>query len=160
MACSWEKNILPLIRLYIDDDSDTSQTNSDDRLMEIAAIAAYEVSSQLSFSSTYTITLNPASISPSPSDDSNFCLLVAAKSACLLARAEYKTHALQNIRITDGPSTINLEGVAKAMKDRYEDLCSKYEHMARQYMLGNSISGAAVTGPLVNSQIPPRQGNL
>ena len=92
------------------------------------------------------------SISPDPisENDVDFTTLTVYKSACILLGSEVKTNAGNAVAIKDGPSSIDLRGVAGSLTALYNDICSKYDTLLKEYQYNRNNDtpiGQAILGP-------------
>lgn len=143
---AWQEEALPLLRILIGDDS-SPYTYCDTRLLDIFLGAVRLVTMELSFDTTYTVTMSTASITPDPSDDLYLIPLSCLRAAYSIANSEYREKSLMNVLITDGPSTINLGGIVQGLKDRVNRLLADYNQAKLQYQMGNAIGCQAVSTP-------------
>ena len=85
-----------------------------------------------------------------PTDDPKdnvFINLTTLKTACVIIGSEVRTEASNAISIKDGPSAIDLRGVATTLTMLYKDLCEKYDQLVYDYVAGGSLAGQAILGP-------------
>lgn len=156
---AWQDSMIPIVRAFIND-FDSPVTYTDGQLEEFIVIAAFLVNNEIDFATTYTITINEVSISPDPvtNNDPDFQGLVALQAACIILKAEVKKYGLQNVRVTDAGSTLDLSGVYQATKDTQKLLCEEYARAKLQYKAGDLGSGAQIiTTPTTNDRLPPNR---
>lgn len=144
---SWDTTALPILRVLIGDD-ESPYTYCDERLLNILIVSARMVVSELSFDTTYTVTIDTLTISPDPSSDTYFLPLVCLHAAVRVANSEYKASALSAISITDGPSNISMAGGATAMKARLDALKNDYAQAKMQYSVGSGANCASILSTL------------
>ena len=93
---SWKNEIPIIVRVWINDLSDTP-TYSDDRIKQLIVVAAQYVKREMNFNTVYTIDTLTQSISPDPTTlaapDQDFIGFVALKAACLLDQSTFRTKA-------------------------------------------------------------------
>ena len=144
---SWKTDLVLMIRSIIGDLDKSKFT--DERLRQILVIGAYNVVGDADFSNTYTVNVAEVSISPDPigQADVDFNVLTVYKSACILIGSELKTESANAISIKDGPSAIDLRGVANSLHVLYKDLCQKYDELLKTYQYNNTLVGQAILGP-------------
>lgn len=155
---SWTDVMIPTLRVLIFDLDCDSYTYSDRQLEKLLVTAARYVEQELSFSTNYTIGINPPSISPDPTltatlDDvfTNFTVL---KSACLADTWTYRTKAqLAGLRARAGSMMEldvrgNLEGFNKLLD---EGPCSTYKQLVKEYKFGNANNIKAVLSPFISN---------
>ena len=141
---------------------------TDERIKQILVVGAYNVLNDADFSETYTVNVAEISISPDPisESDTDFSTLTVYKAACILLGSEVKTEAANAISIKDGPSAIDLRGVAANLTNLYNDLCAKYDALLKTYQYNNTLVGQAILGPyspgsmVVNGNQFDYRGNL
>tara|TARA_Y100000296_G_scaffold19091_1_gene22815 strand:- start:885 stop:1385 length:501 start_codon:yes stop_codon:yes gene_type:complete len=143
----WQTDLVLMLRSLIGDLDKSKFT--DERLKQILVVGAYNVVKDADFSNTYTVDVAKVSVSPDPitENDTDFNILTVYKSACILLGSEVKTEAANAISIKDGPSSIDLRGVAQSLTMLYNDLCKKYDDLLRTYQYNNTLVGQAVLGP-------------
>ena len=143
----WKIDLVLMLRSLIGDLDKAKFT--DERLKQILVVGAYNVLNDADFSTSYTVDVAGVSISPDPinESDTDFSTLTVYKSACILLGSEVKTEAANAIAIKDGPSSIDLRGVASTLNTLYKDLCAKYEELITSYQYNNTLVGQAILGP-------------
>jgi hypothetical protein len=145
---AWQVDMSLMLRSLIGDLDMSKYT--DERLKQILSVGAYNVYTDADFTNTYTISIAEKSISPDPisQNDLDFVLLTVYKTAVIILGSEVKTEAANAISIKDGPSAIDLRGVASNLNTLYKDLSDKYEEMIHVYQSNQSANnGQAVLGP-------------
>ena len=144
---SWKIDLVLMIRSIIGDLDKSKFT--DERLKQILVVGAYNVVNDADFTNTYTVNVAEVSISPDPisEKDIDFNVLTVYKSACILIGSEVKTESANAISIKDGPSAIDLRGVANSLHVLYKDLCQKYDELLKTYQYNNTLVGQAILGP-------------
>ena len=144
---SWQTDLVLMIRSIIGDLDKSKFT--DERLKQILVVGAYNVVNDADFTNTYTVNVAEVSISPDPisEKDVDFNVLTVYKSACILIGSEVKTESANAISIKDGPSAIDLRGVANSLHLLYKDLCQKYDELLKAYQYNNTLVGQAILGP-------------
>lgn len=154
---SWETELVEMVRILIDDASDTP-TYSDERIERAIIVGAYQLVQEVSFDATYTVSIRPATITPDPTNepvDALFVNLWSLKTACLMLQGEVRKYSLQSLQVTDGPSSISTAGRVNAIKSLYDSLCAKFDAAKIRYMTG--IGGQAITTPTTVTNIYPFQ---
>ena len=144
---SWKTDLVLMIRSIIGDLDKSKFT--DERLKQILVVGAYNVVNDADFTNTYTVNVAEVSISPDPisEKDVDFNVLTVYKSACILIGSEVKTESANAISIKDGPSAIDLRGVANSLHVLYKDLCQRYDELLKAYQYNNTLVGQAILGP-------------
>lgn len=146
---SWRSQIPLIVRYLINDVDNTNYKYSDERIETSVLVASQLLTIETDFGSMYSIDIANGNLSPDPFDtqDNAFINLSALKTACIIVGSELKTEASNAISIKDGPSAIDLRGVASTLSVLYKDLSDKYSKMLLDYRAGGSIVGQAVLGP-------------
>lgn len=147
---SWQGQISTMVRHIVNDVNSASYTYSVKRLETTILVAAQLVSLDLDFDNSYVINVEQCSLSPDPTDDpkdNSFINLTALKTACIIIGSEVRSEASNAISIKDGPSAIDLRGVATTLNVLYKDLCGKYDQLVYDYVAGGSLAGQAILGP-------------
>ena len=144
---AWTTDLVLFVRTLIGDLDSSKYTDA--RLEQIISVAAYKVNDEADFNYTYTIDIATKEISPDPVDnkDTDFTVLTAYQASCIILGSEVKTEAANSLSLRDGPSAIDLRGVATTLNTLYNDLCKKYEELMQVYKATNSLHGQAILGP-------------
>ena len=154
---SWQGEMTTIIRTLISDVDPTSYTYSDVRLETSILVAAQIVLTEVDFENTYTVEVYQSLLSPDPTNptaassnlnkDDAFINLICLKTACIIMGSEMKTQALNAVRVSDGPSSIDYTAVAANIKFLYEYACKTYEAYKFNYAAGNNAVGKAILSP-------------
>jgi hypothetical protein len=149
---AWQTELPTIVRYIINDLDSTRYKYSDERIETTVTIAAQMVILDISLQTQYDINIQNISITPDPTEsvpkDNAFINLTALKTACIILGSEVKTEGGNAISIKDGPSAIDLRGVASTISFLYEDICGKYEKLLKDYKEDLVASaGQAILGP-------------
>lgn len=148
---SWQGQISTIVRHLINDLDDTNYKYSDSRIEKSILVGSFLVLNDAEFINAYLINVEQCSLSPDPTDsatkDDAFVALVALKTSTILIGSEVRSEASNAISIKDGPSAIDLRGVASTLILLYKDLSEKYDNLLLDYRAGGSIGGQAILGP-------------
>lgn len=148
---SWRSQIPLMVRHLINDLEPSNYKYSDDRIETSILVSAQMLTIETDFTNSYSIDIANGQLSPDPTDnsikDNAFINLTALKTACIIVGSELKTEASNAISIKDGPSAIDLRGVASTLSVLYKDLSDKYAKLLLDYRAGGSIVGHAILGP-------------
>lgn len=147
---SWRSQIPLMVRHLINDLDQAKYKYSDERIETSILVSAQLLSIETDFINVYSIDIANGNLSPDPTEgniDNAFMGLTALKSACIIVGSELKTEASNAISIKDGPSAIDLRGVASTLSVLYKDLSDKYAKLLLDYRSGGSIVGHAILGP-------------
>ena len=148
---SWQGEMSTIVRYLVDDVDSSKYKYSDKRIETTVLVAAQFATLQVDLTNTYTINVEQCSLSPDPTDtatrDNAFINLSCLKAACIMVGSEVRSESGNAISIKDGPSAIDLRGVAATLVTLYTDLCAKYDQLLLDYRAGNSVAGQAILGP-------------
>jgi hypothetical protein len=147
---SWRNHIPLIVRHLIDDLNSSAYKYSNERIETSILVSAQLLTIETDLGTTYNIDIANNLLSPDPTEgdkDNAFINLTALKSACMIIGSEIKTESANAISIKDGPSSIDLRGVASTLIVLYKDLCDKYSKLLLDYRAGGSIAGQAILGP-------------
>lgn len=145
---AWNNEMTVILRHLIDDVCATVYTDS--RLEETIIVAAQLVNLEVDFDKVYTIDIDALILTPDPTHavrDDAFINLVVLKAACIITSGEAKAHALQAIKIKDGPTEIDTGQRHKALEVRSLQVCEEFNRAKLQYVAGNGRVGQAVLTP-------------
>lgn len=148
---SWQGQISTMVRYLISDVDSANYKYTAKRLETTILVASQLLTTQTDLRQSYSINVENCTLIPDPTDedtkDDDFIALVSLKSACIIIGGEIKAESGNAISVKDGPSSIDLRGVANTLTILYKDLCSKYDQLLLDYKAGNSLAGHAVLGP-------------
>lgn len=152
-TCDWLYTSVNIIRHLIGDlCSPPTYTNA--RLGELFLVACYQVLSELTFTNTYTISIEGLSISPSPED--SLINLACLKSACIIDTGELRQRArTAGLSIKDSMGTLSVD---KGAGDGLTNLiklgpCKLYEDAKRQFAFGNMDICRAIMTPFSSENV-------
>jgi hypothetical protein len=145
----WDSEI-PLLLRYVIGDVAATPKYSDDRLIQLALVAAQLTQTEVDFSQDYAVSIENETLAPdptvSPRDDA-FINLTVLRGACLLARAGLVAGSTQAISIQDGSSRIDLTKNLEGTRLLITSFCEAYEQAKWQYITRNGVAGEAIIGP-------------
>lgn len=154
---SWQGEMTTIVRHLISDVDSTSYTYSSRRIETTILVAAQIVLLEADFENKYTVDVEQCHLNPDPTDpttglstankDDPFINLVSLKTACIIMGSEMKTQALNAVRVSDGPSSIDYTAVAANVKFLYDYACKAYEEYKFNYASGNNAVGKAILSP-------------
>ena len=133
---------LIILRALINDLDGT--TYSDEVLLRLISVAAIVVNNEVYFQTVYSINLSTNTIDPEP--DQNFALFIAYKAAILLFQSEIKTYGYTNVKIVDGPSSVDLGNISKTLGENLSMFLDQYGKLKWEYGKYGSL-GFAILGP-------------
>ena len=158
---AWDSTMVTILRVLISD-IDVPQSYTSARLQQILVVGAQYVQQEISFSTTYTITIGTPAISPDPtltaSKDDAFTNLVVLKAACLTDWGEFRQKALvAGIKARCGPAILetlqHLDGF-KTLIDKGP--CAAYDELKTDYQFGNTNTVRAILSPFIGNNFDPR----
>lgn len=161
---NWRNEITLLIRSLINDFDETPMF-SDERICQLAMVAAQHLVLEIEFNNKYTIDILNQDILPDPtsqdSRDINFVGLWGLKSACLLDQSSVRTKAhLEGISTSLGPAKLNVSNGFNGYKMLIEQgPCKMYQELKQQHILGDSSRIRAVLSPFVGNNFDPQMLN-
>ena len=163
---SWQIEIPIIVRTLINDLSDQPMY-SDERLVQLATIAAQYVKSEINLSHNYNIDIINQTISPDPTaldsadpvtKDADYIGFICLKSACLLDQSTLRTRAaMEGIRAALGPASLQVAGSLQGYALLLEKgPCATYQELRSQYEFGNCNAIRAMMSPFVGNKFDPR----
>lgn len=154
---AWQGEMTTIVRHLVNDVDPTNYTYSDSRLETAILVAAQIVCAEVDFETTYLVSVEQCTISPDPTDptdalanankDDGFINLVSLKAAVIILGSEYKTQSLNAIRVTDGPSSIDMSMIAQNLRYLYDAMVKLYDEAKFALKMGNSSVGKAIVSP-------------
>lgn len=151
---SWQGQMSTIVRHLISDLNAENYKYSTKRIETSLLVSGYIVlkDTDFSFDNKYNINVESCELSPDPTEEStkdpDFIILTCLKTACIIIGSEVRVEASNAISIKDGPSAIDLRGVANTLTLLYKDLCDKYEKSLYDYKEHRVVSdGQAILGP-------------
>lgn len=157
----WEVEIPIIVRNLIND-FDSSPSYTDDRILQLATVAARYVLSEVNLLNSYNIDIVNKTITPDPSDpdtrDNDFIGFIALKSACLLDQSTFRTKAVnEGISAGLGPAKLTVGGNLSGYKTILDvGPCSAYKQLVLEHNIGNISTVRAVLSPFVGNNFDPR----
>jgi hypothetical protein len=144
---SWQGQTVTVLRNLIGDTTEGSYTYTNERLEESLMSGAFLLLRQISFDQAYVVDIEGCSISPDPSSDYDFLALAALRSAILILTGEVKTYGLQAIRVSDGPSSVDMTSISANLRKLLEDAVTAFEDAKLAQQVGNGGYGEAILSP-------------
>lgn len=156
---SWKKEIPIIVRTLINDLSD-SPTYSDERILQVVAVAAKYVQFDVVLDHQYAINIANPNITPDPTldNDSIFISLVSLKTACLIDQSVLRTKAAsEGIRAALGPASLAVTGSLAGIKMIIEEgPCAAYNELVSHWDVKEASAIRAVLSPFVGNKFDPR----
>lgn len=156
---SWKTEIPIIVRTLINDLSDTP-TYSDERILQIIAVAAKYVQFDVVLDHAYTVNVVKPTITPDPTvdNDSIFISLVSLKTACLIDQSVLRTKAaMEGIRAALGPAQLSVAGSLAGIKLILDvGPCAAYDELTSHWDVKEATAIRAVLSPFVGNKFDPR----
>lgn len=157
---SWQAEIPIIVRTLINDLNESNQSYSDERLLQIIAVAAKYVQFDVSLQHNYTIDVVNLTISPDPTedDDSIFISLTGLKAACIIDQSVLRTKAaMEGIRAALGPAQLSIAG-SLAGFDLILDKgpCAAYDELVSHWDVREATAVRAILSPFAGNKFDPR----
>lgn len=156
----WEIEIPIIVRSLINDLGNT-QTYSDERIQQLAVVAAQYVVKEVNLSIDYTVDIVNIDIYPDPSyndtRDTDFISFIALKTACLLDQSTFRTKAaLEGIKTALGSANITVAGNLAGYKTILDQgPCAVYEKLVLEHNVGKASAVKAILSPFVGNKFHP-----
>lgn len=160
----WEIEIPIIIRNLINDLGEPP-TYSDDRIQQLAVVAAQYVLMEVNLDTIYSVNVVTSIISPDPSApetrDTDFIGFIAMKAACLLDQSTFRTKAAgEGLRAALGPASLSVTGTLGGYKDILNmGPCKLYDQLVLDHNIGNATAVRAVFSPFVGNNFDPQNLN-
>lgn len=155
---SWDTEVIEIVRFYIGD-VDAPQKYSDARIKKAAIIASTILIQEIPFTNNYVIDIAAETITPDPTTtnpkDTDFINLLALKTSCLIINGELKMYATSSMRVTDGPSSIDLGSIFSNLQKLNDNMCKMYDKNKNMYIIGQSGYGKVVLTPTTDTSLDP-----
>jgi len=158
MSC-WIDETIPMLRVLLNDMDPFEYEFTDHRLTETLLVSAKYISQEISFATTYTISIGNELITPDPAvaPDDAFMNFMVLKAACIIdigsARVASMTAGLE---AKCGPAVMKtlkqMDGFATLLD---KGACATYEETKQQYIFGNVEWAAAILSPFTNRNVIP-----
>jgi hypothetical protein len=157
---SWQQEIPIIVRTLINDLSEDTPTYSDERILQVVAVAAKYVQFDVVLDNKYTINVANPTISPDPTinDDDIFISLISLKTACIIDQSVLRTKAaMEGIRAALGPAQLSVAGSLAGIKMIIEQgPCAAYEELVSHWDVKEATAIRAVLSPFVGNKFDPR----
>lgn len=157
----WQVEIPLITRVWINDLDETSPTYSEDRILQVVAVAAQNVIREVSLSTTYAVDVVNLRIQPDPTStelkDNDFVALVALKAACILDQSTFRTKAInEGIRTGLGSAYLDIRGNLGGYQTLLQvGPCAMYSQLRTEFEVGNPSIIQAVLSPFVGNKFDP-----
>jgi hypothetical protein len=156
---SWNIEIPIIVRTLIND-LDDSPTYSDERILQVIAVAAKYVQFDIVLDTTYVIDVVNTNIAPDPTinNDSIFISLVGLKAACIIDQSTLRSKAaLEGIRAALGPAQLSVAGSLAGFNLILDKgPCAAYEELVSHWDVREATAVRAILSPFVGNKFDPR----
>lgn len=155
---SWNIELPIIVRTLINDLSDTP-TYSDERILQVIAVAAKYVEFDVVLDYNYEINVVNPNISPDPTaqNDSIFISLTCLKAACIIDQSAVRTKAaLEGIRAALGPAQLSVGGSLAGLKMILDTgPCAAYDELTAHWDVKEATAIRAILSPFVGNRFDP-----
>lgn len=156
----WEIEIPIIVRSLINDMSNTP-TYSDERIQQLAVVAAQYVVKEVNFNVNYVVDIVNIDIYPDPSfndtRDTDFISFMSLKTACLLDQSTFRTKAaMEGIKTALGPANLSVTGNLAGYKTILDQgPCALYDKLVLEHNIGQATAIRAILSPFVGNTFHP-----
>jgi hypothetical protein len=155
---SWNIEIPIMVRTLINDTTNPP-AYSDERLLQVIAVAARYVQFDVVLDHTYNINVANPAITPDPTEDNDsiFISLVSLKAACIIDQSVLRTKAaMEGIRAALGPAQLWVNGSLSGLKLIIEEgPCAAYDELVSHWDVKEATAIRAVLSPFVGNKFDP-----
>jgi len=155
---SWQIEIPIIVRTLINDVGD-QLVYSDERLLQVIAVAAKYVQFDVVLDHAYSVDVANNAISPDPTVDRDeiFISLVSLKAACIVDQSTFRTKAaMEGIRASLGPASLNVSGSLSGLKTILDQgPCALYEELTSHWDVKDATAVRAILSPFVGNNFDP-----
>ena len=156
---AWQDETVPILRALINDLAETP-TYSDGRLERMLIVAAHLLSSEVFYSTDYTVSISSCTISPDPTvaDDTAYINFMVMKAACLMDLSTFRTEALRaGIKARCGPAVLETVDRLPGFRDLLtKGPCVAYDTMKHDYNFGSGNICKAILSPFIGNDFDPQ----
>jgi len=162
---SWQTELPSIVRILIND-MDDQPVYSDQRLLQVLAVAAKYVQFDVVLDHKYDVDVSLSIISPDPTLDKDeiFISLVCLKAACLVDQSTLRTKAaIEGVRASLGPASLSVGGSLEGLRLILEKgPCATYDELTSHWDVKDASAIKAIFSPFVGNKFDPRyiQGNI
>lgn len=147
---AWYDNMLPPLRVMINDLDASNYTYTDEVLKQTLIAAAAQVRQDTGIGTQYTLDYQTSEISPTPELDIEYNTFVSIKAACLKLQWDVQARAVAaGVSARCGPVSMTTDsGSASVLTALLNDsFCGAYEEMKRQHNFGSAAEYRAILSP-------------
>ncbi len=157
---SWQIEIPIIVRSLINDLGD-QPVYSDERLLQLIAVAAQYVEFDVVLENKYIVNISEPNITPDPTElpekDTIFISLIGLMAACLADQSTFRTKAaLEGIRASLGPANLSVAGSLAGYKTLLDKgPCQLYAELTEHWDVQNATAIKAIFSPFVGNKFDP-----
>lgn len=156
---AWQTDITNLVRVLINDLSETP-TYSDDRIIQTITVAARYIQFDVNLDTKYTVDSINLTISPDPTDsgskDEIFNCLLGLKTACIIDQSTFRTKAVNHgITAALGPAKLSVANMDSYRYILEQGPCKTYNELTEHWDVANANAISAVLSPFVGNKFDP-----
>lgn len=156
---TWQDHLITVVRVLIND-LDSPYEYTDERILQVVAVAARYVQFDVNLDYVYTIDVVNSNITPDPvaNKDDIFLSLIGLKAACIFDQSTFRTRAaLEGITTKLGPASLSLGGSLSGWQAIIDHgACALYNELTEHWDVKNATAIAAVLSPFVGNKFDPR----
>lgn len=151
---SWQNEMVIIVRHMVNDLNSASYEFSNSRLEEAILVSAQNLKGELEFYHTYNIEVDNRLLTPDPTTtptnisnkDDDFIALCCLKTSILITHGQWRYYSLRAISTKDGPTSLDMKGIAQAFKNIHDDLIKQFEQAKFDYQC-SAGGGKAILSP-------------
>ena len=157
---SWSSEFMPIVRTLTNDIIEP-YLYSDARINQVIVVAVKYVQADVELDYVYETNVETVTITPDPTQDNDFAVLVCLKTACIIDQSTFRSKAVsEGISVSMGPSSLrvagSLDGWSQILK---HGPCGLYKELIDQWAASTATGIRAVLGPFVGNNFDPRNLN-
>ena len=157
---SWNLELPIIVRTLINDWAD-NPTYSDERIIQVLAVAAQYVQFDVVLDHAYKVDVLNNTISPDPTAENErdeiFISLVSLKAACIIDQSTFRTKAaMEGLRASLGPAAFAVGGSLAGWSEILEKgPCAHYNDLIEHWDVANASSIKAILSPFSGNKFDP-----
>lgn len=155
---SWQTEIPIIVRTLVNDLGD-QPVYSDDRVLQVIAVAAKYVQFDVVLEHSYSVDVANPNISPDPTEDRDeiFISLVSLKAACIIDQSTLRTKAAsEGIRAALGPASLSVAGNLEGWKMIIDKgPCAAYDELTSHWDVAQATTAVGILSPFSGNKFDP-----
>jgi hypothetical protein len=154
---AWQDEAIPLLRTLLSDAGCGTSTYTETRLEELLLASAHMIIQDITFDTTYTVSISSATITPDPADDTEFINFMVLKAACFSDEGVFRQRALAaGIEARCGPAVLKTtQHIAGFQTLLTEGPCKTYDEMKFDFEFGKTDHIKAILSPFAGNDFDP-----